>query len=63
MKEKSKAILVHQIHNKLYFSDDEKMIIIKDYLSGSDTKQSVYKRYTGYSQEHGKYPSGCVFLV
>jgi len=32
MKEKSKAILGHQIHNKLYFSDDEKMIIIKEYL-------------------------------
>lgn len=54
MKEKSKAILGQMIHNKMYFSDDEKMIIIKDYLSGSDTKRSVYKRYTGYSEEHGK---------
>lgn len=54
MKEKSKAILGQCIRTKLYFSDDEKKVIIKDYLSGNDTKQSVYERYTGYSSEHGK---------
>lgn len=54
MKEKSKAILGQWISNRLYFSDDEKMIIIEDYLSGNETKRSVYERYTGYQEEHGK---------
>lgn len=54
MKEKSKAILGHWVNNKLYFSDDEKKIIVKDYLSGNETKQAVFERYTGYSDEHGK---------
>jgi hypothetical protein len=38
----------------LYFSDVEKRLIIEDYLSGSETKQSVYSRYTGYPAENGK---------
>jgi hypothetical protein len=54
MKEKSKAILGQRISNRLYLSDHDKMKIINDYLKGSETKQSVYKRYTGYSHEHGK---------
>lgn len=54
MKEKSKAILGQWISNRLYFSEDEKKIIIEDYLSGNETRRSVYKRYTGYQEEHGK---------
>ncbi|MDQ3394184.1 MAG: hypothetical protein M3512_08760, partial [Bacteroidota bacterium] len=54
MKEKSKANLGRWISKRLYFSDDEKKIIIEAYLSGNGTKKSVYERYTGYSEEHGK---------
>lgn len=54
MKKESKSILGQWIGNRLYFSDDEKRIIIKDYLSVHASKQSVYERYTGYSSEHGK---------
>jgi hypothetical protein len=54
MKEKSKAILGQWIGNRLYFSDEDKKVIIKDYLSCNETKKSVYKRYTGYSDEHGR---------
>lgn len=41
-------------NNRLYFSDIEKRLIIEDYLSGNETKQSVYSRYTGYPTENGK---------
>jgi transposase-like protein len=54
MKEESKVILGQRIGTKLYLSDDEKRLIIEDYLSGNETRQSVYKRYTGHSVEHGK---------
>lgn len=54
MKEESKVILGQSFGNRLYFSDEDKKAIIKDYLSGNETKQSVYHRYTGYHGEHGK---------
>ena len=54
MKEESKAILGQWRGNRLYFSDYEKKLIIEDYLSGTETKQSVYSRYTGYPAENGK---------
>lgn len=38
----------------MYFSEHEKKLIIEDYLSGNETKQSVYSRYTGYPAENGK---------
>lgn len=38
----------------MYFSDREKKLIIEDYLSGNETKRSVYNRYTGYNTENGK---------
>lgn len=53
MKKESKAILGQRRNNKLYFSDYEKKLIIEDYLSGNETKQSVYNRYTGYPAENG----------
>jgi transposase len=54
MKKESKAIIGQWRNNRLYFSDHEKKIIIEDYLSGKETKQSVYSRYTGYPAENGK---------
>lgn len=54
MKKESKAILGQWYNNRLYFSDQEKKLIIEDYLSGNEAKQSVYERYTGYTSEHGK---------
>ena len=54
MEKESKAILGQWRNNKLYFSDLEKKIIVEDYLSGNETKQSVYNRYTGYPGENGK---------
>ena len=54
MEEKSKPNLGQWRNNRLYFSDVEKGLIIDDYLSGSETKQSVYSRYTGYPAENGK---------
>lgn len=42
MKEESKPSLGQWRNNKLYFSDHEKKLIIEDYLSGNETKQSVY---------------------
>lgn len=54
MKEESKPNLGQWRNNRLYFSDVEKRLIIEDYLSGKETKQSVYSRYTGYPAENGK---------
>lgn len=54
MKKESKAILGQWRNNRLYFSDHEKKLIIEDYLSSNETKQSVYSRYTGYPAENGK---------
>ena len=54
MSKESKAILGQWRNNRLYFSDHEKKLIIEDYLSGSESKQSVYNRYTGYPAEKGK---------
>lgn len=49
-----KSILGRWKGNRLYLSDQEKAIIIKDYLSGDRTRQEVYEHYTGYVEEHGK---------
>jgi hypothetical protein len=38
----------------LFLSDDEKLILIKDYLSGKESKASAYFRYTGCPEDHGK---------
>ena len=54
MNKESKAILGQWRNNRLYFSDYEKKLIIEDYLSGNETKQSVWSRYTGYTGENGK---------
>jgi len=54
MGKKSKPNLGQWCGNRLYFSDQEKNLIISDYLSGKETKQAVYNRYTGYNTENGK---------
>lgn len=54
MNKKIKLKLGQKISSRLYFSEEEKLQIINDYLSGDETKQSVYKRYTGYKNEHGR---------
>ena len=54
MKEESKPSLGQWRNNRLYLSDAEKRLIVEDYLSGNETKQSVYRRYTGYPAENGK---------
>ncbi len=54
MSKESKPSLGQWRNNRLYFSDTEKRLIVEDYLSGNETKQSVYKRYTGYPAENGK---------
>lgn len=54
MEKKSKPNLGQWCGDRLYFSDYEKKLIISDYLSGKETKRSVYNRYTGYNTENGK---------
>jgi len=54
MKKESQVSLGQWRGNKLYFSEQEKRLIIEDYLSGDETKQDVYRRYTGYQTESGK---------
>lgn len=54
MRQESKPILGQWLNSKLYFSEAEKRQIIDDYLSGDETKCSVYRRYTGYPSENGK---------
>jgi hypothetical protein len=35
------------------FSDDQKRSIIEDYLRSGETKQAIWKKYTGRDEEHG----------
>ena len=37
----------------IYFSEAEKRQIIEDYLQSGLTKQAIWEKYTGYSEEHG----------
>lgn len=54
MKGKSKPKLGQWIGNRLYLTDDEKKLIIQYFLNGNESRRSVYARYTGYDEEHGK---------
>jgi transposase len=54
MRLKSKPSLGQRYGDRLYFSEQEKRLIIEDYLSGNETRQSVFNRYTGHQEEHGK---------
>lgn len=54
MKVKSKPKLGQWIGPRLYFTDEEKRLIINDYLTGNESKDTVFKKYTGYEMSHGK---------
>lgn len=54
MNKKSKLNLGQRTYQGIFFSEEEKRFIINDYLSGDESKQVVYRRYTGYEVEHGK---------
>ncbi len=53
MEKKCKPKLGRWFNNGIYLTNDEKKIIIQDYLSGNESKSAVYRRYTGYSCDHG----------
>jgi transposase-like protein len=36
------------------FSEEEKLSIVKDYLSSGENKQRIWQKYTGESKEHGR---------
>ena len=39
---------------KLYFTEEEKHIIIRDLLSSKRTKREIWEKYTGRTEEHGQ---------
>lgn len=53
MKEESKVILGQEVGKFIYFSDDEKKLIIEEYLAGNETKKEVFRKYTGRESDHG----------
>jgi transposase-like protein len=54
MEKKCKPQLGQFVNGRLILSDEEKLTIIKDFLSGKETRTAVYYRYTGYAEDHGK---------
>jgi hypothetical protein len=54
MEKKCKPKLGQWRNKRLFLSDEEKLILIKDYLNGKESKAAVYFRYTGYPEDHGK---------
>jgi transposase len=54
MMEKCKPSFGQWRNKRLFLTDEEKLILIKDYLAGKESKASVYFRYTGYPEDHGK---------
>lgn len=48
-----KQILGERAGKSVYFSDEEKLLIIKDYLSGNESKKAIFQRYSGHDEEHG----------
>ena len=53
MNKNQSKILGKRVGKSVYFTDSEKRIIIEDYLSGNESKRSVFKRYSGHDEEHG----------
>ena len=53
MEKKCKPKLGQWRNKRLFLSDEEKLILIKDYLNGKESKAAVYFRYTGYPEDHG----------
>lgn len=54
MEKRCKPRLGQFVNGRLYLTNEEKLTLIKDYLSGKETKKAVYFRYTGYAEDHGK---------
>ena len=54
MEKKCKPNFGQWRNKRLYLSDEEKQILIKDYLNGNESKAAVYYRYTGYDDDHGR---------
>ena len=54
MEKKCKPKLGQWRNKRLFLSDEEKLILINDYLNGKESKAAVYFRYTGYPEDHGK---------
>jgi transposase len=54
MGQKNEKYLGQVINGKTFFTDEEKLIIIEDYLSSNESVSSVYYRYTGKREEHGR---------
>jgi hypothetical protein len=47
--------LKERITEKTYcFSDDERRVIIEDYLQSGATKQAIWDKYVGYGEEKGQ---------
>ena len=42
-----------RVQEVINFSESEKRKIIEDYLQSVETKQSIWEKYTGRSEEHG----------
>ena len=38
---------------RVFLTDSEKRALIREYLSGGQTKQAIWQKYTGQRQEHG----------
>jgi len=45
---------VKKTEKKLIFDDDEKRFIIEDFLQNGGSKQSIWEKYGGYGEEHGR---------
>lgn len=57
MELKSKLIsglrISHNGGSRLFFTEDEKHMIIQEYFSSGKTKREIWERYTGQHQERG----------
>lgn len=53
MDKKSKRKLGQRVGGSIYFTDREKLEILKDYLSSNESKNAIYYKYTGRRNEHG----------
>lgn len=56
MKRKSKFISGQNITNRrsrIFFTKEDKIRIIQDYLASGVSKRDIWEKHTGYSQEHG----------
>lgn len=40
--------------SRTYFSDEEKHLIIQEFLKGGYSKQEIWEKYTGQKEEHGR---------